>query len=43
MKQRREATLLYTMSSEFIEEDILYSILNFEKIINDEKIYININ
>ena len=29
--------------SEFIEEGELYSILNFEKIINDEKIYININ
>ncbi len=28
--------------SEFMEEDKLYSILNFEKIINDERLYINI-
>lgn len=28
--------------SEFIEEDILYNILNFEKIINDERMYIDI-
>ena len=31
----------YTLA-EFTEENILYSILNVEKIINDEKIYINI-
>lgn len=29
--------------SEFMEEDKLYSILNFEKIINDERLYINIS
>ena len=29
--------------SEFMEEDKLYSILNFEKIINDDRLYININ
>lgn len=28
--------------SEFLEEDVLYNILNFEKIINDERIYIDI-
>ena len=43
-----QKTTMYTgnskyIYSEFIEEDVLYSILNFEKIINDEKIYININ
>ena len=42
-----QRTTMYTgnskyIYSEFIEEDVLYSILNFEKIINDEKIYINI-
>lgn len=31
------------ISSEFIEENTLYSILNFDKIINDERLYININ
>lgn len=30
------------ISHEFMEENELYSILNFEKIINDERIYINI-
>jgi purine-binding chemotaxis protein CheW len=29
--------------SEFTENDIIYNILNFERIINDEKLYININ
>lgn len=28
--------------SEFIEEEVLYSILNIEKILNDEQIYINV-
>ncbi len=28
--------------SEFVEEDVLYNILNFEKIINDERIFIDI-
>ena len=42
-----QKTTMYTgnskyIYSEFIEEDTLYSILNFEKIINDEKIYIDI-
>ncbi len=31
------------ISSEFVEEDVLYNILNFDKIINDERLYININ
>ncbi len=31
------------ISNEFMEDDELYSIINFEKIINDEKIYINQN
>lgn len=31
------------VSAEFIEEDTIYNILNFEKIINDEKLFININ
>ena len=30
------------ITSEFMEGNELYSILNFEKIINDERIYINI-
>ena len=34
------ATYIY---SEIMEENVLYSILNFEKIINDERLYININ
>ena len=43
-----QKTSMYTgnskyIYSEFIEEGVLYSILNFEKIINDEKVYININ
>lgn len=29
--------------SEFVEEDELYGILNFDKIVNDERLYININ
>lgn len=29
--------------SEFTENDIIYNILNFERIINDEKLFININ
>lgn len=29
--------------SEFIENDILYSVLNIEKILNDERLYINID
>lgn len=31
------------ISYEFVEDDELYSILNFDKIINDEKLYINID
>ena len=31
------------ISSEFMEEGKLYSILNFEKIINDDRLYINID
>ena len=31
------------ISSEFMEDDQLYSILNFEKIINDDRLYINVN
>lgn len=30
------------IACEFMEEDKLYSILNFEKIINDERLYVNI-
>ena len=31
------------ITSEFMDEGILYSILNFEKIVNDERLYINID
>lgn len=30
------------VSGEFVEDDILYNVLNFEKFINDERLYINI-
>ena len=30
------------ISGEFVEDDILYSVLNFERFINDERLYINI-
>ena len=29
--------------SEIMEENVLYSVLNFEKIVNDDKLYINVN
>lgn len=30
------------VSGEFVEDDILYNVLNFEKFINDERLYINV-
>lgn len=30
------------ISGEFVEDDVLYNVLNFEKFINDERLYINV-